>query len=187
MFFGKEEKVETGDESISSGESSSKEYNVFRDTSLRYLGYANEVGESFRYQFPRFVTPSYVVAFGYCVADAASNGYDTWNKYDDSNTTRNRETETALATGDTLLWQSLASVMIPGAAINAVVKVSRFPISQSKFLPTIVATWMPTAIGLSSIPYIVKPIDDFVDYVLNNSIRDSIKIPKSMDSTKTKS
>jgi hypothetical protein len=25
-------------------------YNVFRDSALRYAGYANEVGESFRYQ-----------------------------------------------------------------------------------------------------------------------------------------
>jgi hypothetical protein len=26
------------------------EYNIFRDSALRYMGYANEVGESFRYQ-----------------------------------------------------------------------------------------------------------------------------------------
>ena len=26
------------------------EYNVFRDSTLRYMGYANEIGESFRYQ-----------------------------------------------------------------------------------------------------------------------------------------
>jgi len=25
-------------------------YNIFRDSALRYMGYANEVGESFRYQ-----------------------------------------------------------------------------------------------------------------------------------------
>ena len=28
----------------------SNTYNVFRDSPLRYLGYANEIGESFRYQ-----------------------------------------------------------------------------------------------------------------------------------------
>lgn len=27
-----------------------KPYNVFRDSPLRYMGYANEIGESFRYQ-----------------------------------------------------------------------------------------------------------------------------------------
>ena len=34
----------------SSSSSSSEQYNVFRDSPVRYLGYANEVGESFRYQ-----------------------------------------------------------------------------------------------------------------------------------------
>ena len=28
----------------------SEQYNIFRESPLRYLGYANEVGESFRYQ-----------------------------------------------------------------------------------------------------------------------------------------
>ena len=34
----------------SKSESSKEPYNIFRDSALRYLGYANEVGESFRYQ-----------------------------------------------------------------------------------------------------------------------------------------
>ena len=38
-------------------------------------GYANEVGESFRYQYPRLVLPSYAIAFGYCFADAAYESY----------------------------------------------------------------------------------------------------------------
>jgi nitric oxide synthase oxygenase domain/subunit len=31
-------------------EKAKKDYNVFRDSLLRYMGYANEIGESFRYQ-----------------------------------------------------------------------------------------------------------------------------------------
>jgi len=31
-------------------EDAEKSYNVFRDTPLRFMGYANEIGESFRYQ-----------------------------------------------------------------------------------------------------------------------------------------
>lgn len=27
-----------------------EDYNIFRDSALRFMGYANEVGESFRYQ-----------------------------------------------------------------------------------------------------------------------------------------
>ena len=47
----------------------SKAIDIWRDTPVRLLGYANEVGESFRYVFPRGVAPSYVLAFGYVLAD----------------------------------------------------------------------------------------------------------------------
>ena len=36
-----------------------QESNIFREVPLRYLGYANEVGESFRFQAPKLVMPSY--------------------------------------------------------------------------------------------------------------------------------
>ena len=48
---------------------------IWRDTPVRLLGYANEVGESFRNIFPRMVMPSYVIAFGYTFADCADKGY----------------------------------------------------------------------------------------------------------------
>jgi hypothetical protein len=40
------------DSSVSGSATKPKEgeYNIFRDSALRYMGYANEVGESFRYQ-----------------------------------------------------------------------------------------------------------------------------------------
>jgi len=38
------------DNKAASGEQSEGEYNIFRDSLMRYMGYANEVGESFRYQ-----------------------------------------------------------------------------------------------------------------------------------------
>ena len=49
-----------------------KEVDIFRDTPLRYMGYANEVGESFRYVAPWFVKPSYGIAFAYVFADTYS-------------------------------------------------------------------------------------------------------------------
>lgn len=83
---------------MTSPEGTKKEesYDIFRDSPIRYLGYANEIGESFRYQYPKFVVPSYAVAFGYCFADAATSGRDTWN---DSNS----KWDAAAATADTLL------------------------------------------------------------------------------------
>mmetsp|Transcript_11673 Transcript_11673/g.25247 ORF Transcript_11673/g.25247 Transcript_11673/m.25247 type:complete len:122 (+) Transcript_11673:173-538(+) len=95
-------------------------YNIFRDSPLRYCGYANEVGESFRYQFPRGVVPSYLVSFGYCFADAASATYEVISEDNEKTVseTRSREVRAAIAGFDTLLWQSLASVAIPGGVIN---------------------------------------------------------------------
>ena len=158
-------------------------YNIFRDSALRYMGYCNEIGESFRYQFPRFVVPSYVLSFGYVGADAVTSGYRVWkdseketasptcSSVDSSTTESSREYRAGIATFDTLLWQSLASVMIPGLTINLIVKASRFAVARTTALPALVAKWMPTAFGIGSIPVIVHPIDSFVDFSLDNSTR----------------
>lgn len=146
-------------------------YNVFRDSPLRYLGYANEIGESFRYQFPKLVVPSYMVAFGYCIADAASAGHQTYNE---ASTTKSPTAafDSVVSTFDCLIWQSLASVMIPGATINQIVRASRFAVSRRPIaIPAMVATWMPTAMGLGSIPLIIQPIDHGVDLLMDSTYR----------------
>ena len=188
-------------------ESGETSYNIFRDGPVRYLGYANEVGESFRYQFPRLVGPSYVVAFGYCLADALVSGREAYSTKPTPAVVDAVSTTSSLASGsnnnsnnqlndkitapdknfvdndamsramlsftDTLVWQSLASVGIPGLVINQIVKASRYAVAKTRpgLLPTIVAKWMPTAAGLGSIPLIIQPIDDFVDYVMDLSFR----------------
>lgn len=48
---------------------------------VRYLGYTNEVGESFRYIFPRFVIPSYGISFGYVFADSVDKYRKSYNKH----------------------------------------------------------------------------------------------------------
>lgn len=151
-------------------------YNIFRDSPLRYMGYCNEIGESFRYQFPRFVVPSYILSFGYVGADALTTGYREYCSEDASKDNKetkiSREYRAGIATFDTLLWQSLASVMIPGLAINVIVKASRFAVARSPLtLPALASKWLPTAAGIGSIPLIIHPIDSFVDFTLDNSTR----------------
>ena len=52
-----------------------KEVDIYRDTLLRYCGYANEVGEAFRALTPKiFVHSTYVVASAYVLADATDKG-----------------------------------------------------------------------------------------------------------------
>lgn len=161
-----------------------RDYNIFRDSLLRYAGYANEVGESFRYQFPRLVIPSYILSFGYCFADATNTAYSTYQKSQqqqgfDIQTDKNKSLQHAsICAFDTLLWQSLASVMIPGVTINLIVKTVRNSILPRSFvsLPVAVVSWLPTAIGLLSIPLIIHPIDKSVDFLLDNTTRKYMKI-----------
>lgn len=143
------------------------DYNIFRHSLLRYLGYANEVGEAFRYQAPRLVRPSYMVAFGYCLADAGSTGYTVSQNLVNH---KHQVHDTVHATVDTLAWQLFASVALPGVTINMIVKLSRAAVRQVA-LPILVATWLPTVVGLGSIPFIVHPIDAGVDYALDSTLR----------------
>ena len=65
---------------------------VYRDTPLRFAGYANEVGESFKHMAPRwFYYGSYVVSSLYVAADAK-------DKYD-------RDGDVAKG-ADALVWQA---------------------------------------------------------------------------------
>ena len=51
-----------------------KKADIFRDTPIRYLGYANEVGEAFHQILPIFYLPSYVISFAYVFTDTFSKG-----------------------------------------------------------------------------------------------------------------
>lgn len=129
--------------------------NQLREGAVRYFGYANEVGESFRPIVPRWlVNASYGVAGTYVVADAA------WRS---SMPPPGRTAFVEAA--DTFLWQGLASVVVPGIVINRVVA------AVSKFGPPQYKVWLPTAVGLSTIPFIIKPIDHAIDLLMDQVIR----------------
>ncbi|XP_064489222.1 mitochondrial fission process protein 1-like isoform X2 [Ornithodoros turicata] len=93
------------------------EKDIYRDTPIRLLGYTNEVGEAFRALIHvNLVRLSYGVASAYVVADTV----DKVRKADrvkcaDPAVHRHKLLATAV---DTLLWQALASVIIPGFTIN---------------------------------------------------------------------
>ena len=74
------------------------------------------------------------------------------------------------ACSDTLVWQTLASVVIPGFLINRVVKGTTMAMPALR-LPAIATKWLPTVVGLAMIPLIIHPIDQFVDYLLDSSSR----------------
>lgn len=51
-----------------------EEYDIYRDSLLRYLGYSNELGEALRPVLPAAYLASYALAFAYVFADSADKG-----------------------------------------------------------------------------------------------------------------
>uniref|UniRef100_F1LC47 Mitochondrial fission process protein 1 n=1 Tax=Ascaris suum TaxID=6253 RepID=F1LC47_ASCSU len=143
---------------------------IYRDTPIRLLGYANEVGESFRALVSvNLVRLSYVVAFGYVCADTVDKSRKSFRVRYLNNDERFKGV--GLTAVDTLLWQSLASVIVPGFTINRLCALTAKVLSVTTRLPGPVRKWTTTAIGLGAIPFIVKPIDTAVEIGMDASIR----------------
>ena len=72
---------------------------------------------------------------------------------------------------DALIWQALASVIVPGFVVNRVVATA----GRATTRPMV-----PTFCGLASIPLIIKPIDHAVDAAMDASLRPYVlKTPTS--------
>jgi fission process protein 1 len=187
--------VDTSEPSSFDGEEKT-EYDPLRDGPLRYLGYSNELGEAFSaWLFPGGVQLSYMVAVGYVF-------FDTYDKYtrtladadeklgslpNNQNLVKTIGFERGV---DTLVWQLLASVAIPGYTIHTIVGVSSDALGRtldqdSQVIQLITRTVgtspdtvlqlveksLPTFIGLAAIPFIVHPIDSAVHGLLNATLR----------------
>ncbi|XP_061888246.1 mitochondrial fission process protein 1 [Entelurus aequoreus] len=150
-------------------EKASQEVDIYRDTWVRFLGYANEVGEAFRALVPSSVVwGSYAVATVYVAADALDKGKKAAAAHGDN---PGQKTRVVAAVADTFLWQALASVIIPGITINRVCAASLHLLGRTTRWPLPVRKWTTTAIGLSTVPFIITPIDRSVDYLLDASLR----------------
>ncbi|XP_045454017.1 mitochondrial fission process protein 1 [Melitaea cinxia] len=139
---------------------------LFRDTWVRYLGYANEVGESFRALVPvKLVRASYGLAFAYVLADTGDKSLKMYKK-------DNRARNILLETGDALIWQTLASVAIPGFVINRICKYTgQYLKNNVTKIPPTPRSVITVAVGLASIPIIVGPIDLSVTVLMNLTYR----------------
>ena len=78
-----------------------------------------------------------------------------------------------MSTIDCLIWQTLASVMVPGFVIHKVVKVTKWATVKSGMLAKLGARsqFIPVAAGLAAIPFIVKPIDHGTDVFMDYTYR----------------
>jgi fission process protein 1 len=146
---------------------------IFRDTPVRYLGYANELGESFRLVAPWCVAPSYVISALYVLGDTVSKGRAASAAQSGLTAEEVAKQPSVGATVvDTLVWQTLASVMVPGYTIHSVVKATNMAVqSQKASIPLVARRWLPTAVGLGCIPLVIHPIDHFVHWAMDNTCR----------------
>ena len=129
------------------------------------MGYANEIGESFKYVLPAFYKPSYALALAYVIGDVqdkASRLYKTQGHYSNA---------IILQATDALVWQLLASVCLPGFTINRVVGLCRWVLPRLPIQSQQVIKWMPTVCGLATIPFIVHPLDHLTTVMMDKTIR----------------
>lgn len=133
-----------------------------------FSGYSNELGESFRPLIKKsYVHASYAVAIAYVFADTFDKSYKSYQK-DQS------LVKSAKVGGDVVIWQLLASVIIPGFTINRICWTVGKGLKMSKIKHPL-AKWIPTVIGLMSIPLIFHPIDQGVDVLMDESYRKYVK------------
>lgn len=134
----------------------------------RPFAYTSEVGEAFRPVIPRFlVNTAYGVSIAYCFVDTGVKL---------NNMKHEPHTEIMKKACDMVVWHGFASMILPALTIHTVVKKSKTFINYldnnnntkmqtSKFVK--IKPFVPTAIGLSIIPFIIHPIDKSVDFVMN--------------------
>ncbi|KAJ8312458.1 hypothetical protein KUTeg_009831 [Tegillarca granosa] len=136
---------------------------------LYLIGYANEVGEAFRSMINvNFVRLSYGIAIGYVISDAWYKGLQAAEKYAHEDSVKKKVTWSVC---DTLIWQGLASVAIPGFTINRICFFTGVFLKKASKLPGSTRKWTTTIVGLSCIPLIIKPIDRSVDFFMENTFR----------------
>jgi len=139
---------------------------IYRDTPLRYMGYANECGEAFRPLIDvSIVYITYVGAITYILADTVDKGRKG------GSVEKEPLLRGVFSATDTFLWQMLASVIYPSFCINRLVLL----LVSLQALPScpevLAADWLPTAAGLISIPLLITPLDALAHQTLNLSFR----------------
>lgn len=143
------------------------EYDPLRDGPLRYLGYANELGEAFAaWLFPGGVPLSYAVAIGYVLFDTADKYNKTSKDAQAKLTSRLLPpsvdvTKLVWTIGmergvDTLVWQLIASVAAPGYTIHTVVGIVGTLLREIEKYPATEAAMQATATFVAISPEVLE-------------------------------
>src|SRR3989338_11603815 len=122
----------------------------FKDTLLRYAGYANEVCEAFRNFLPLWVVrATYGIATVYGVSDAFYQSRRVYNSDIFFRPSPARRSDAVKVFAYTAVWQLLASVLIPPFFVNRFVASSRF-LLRGLSIPQVQKNAISTGVGLAS-------------------------------------
>lgn len=140
--------------------------------SFRPLAYTSEVGEAFRPIIPNWLVKSgYGLSIGYVIGDICLKVHELKNENENKEIMYNKMKMKAI---DLSIWHTFASIILPAVTIHTIVKSSTKSINfvaKSVVLPKFIPMVVPTIIGLCSIPFIIHPLDDVTDYMMDNSVR----------------
>jgi len=148
---------------------------LYRDTWIRFFGYTNEVGEALRPVIPAAVVWStYGAAALYVLLDTVDKGRKALKL--PAKTEKERRFNTVSHVADTLVWQTLASLLVPPLIINRTCKITAFLLNRT-FPPMSYPSFsakgrglLTSFVGLSIIPLIVHPIDHAVHVSMNYTL-----------------
>ncbi|KAL6049276.1 Mitochondrial fission process protein 1 [Balamuthia mandrillaris] len=164
------QQVERKDGTIESANAQGKD--LYRDTPVRFLGYANELGEACRPILPvSIVWGSYAVACLYILADTRDKAKRAYNNPQNQMTPIERKATAVERATDTILWQFFASLTIPSLIVNRTCKLASHVLNRAPSLSPSSRRWGSTLAGLLAIPFIVQPIDHGVHWAMDSSIR----------------
>lgn len=137
----------------------------------RLLTYSSEVGESGRPVMHRnIVRGLYSLSFGYVGLDIAHFYAKTAKQVGDTQieVAGIPMAEKNVLTADRAAWHSMASFAFPTLAIHSIVKHSKKTLIRTGMrYPHIAAP----VLGLVSIPFIIHPIDEVTDWIMDNTVR----------------
>lgn len=171
-----------------------KQKDLWRETPLRYLGYVNEFGEAFKPILlgylgqslgQKTVLASHGIAMLYALADTVHKtmkGYHNHPKQSE----QQRRKEAFLSGLGAFLFQLIASVVVPAQLVKGATKLAQNMISAgslNKFIrnPRLKAL-LPTAVGLSIIPFIIKPIDHTTVFLIDCvGLKQAHKVSKNFE------
>lgn len=128
------------------------DYEFFRDPPGRYLGYCHVVGRALSGTLVTPFTNMWLTraTLGYIGFDTVYNAMD------------HRQPNPLLKAADALIWQSLASIVLPKMTVDAVAAVASHFKLKGK---------LPVALVLLCMPLLGPGIDNGVDFVLDHTTR----------------